>query len=47
VPAFFHQAHRGANLAGRAVTALERVVIHERLLQRMEHAPFAEPFESS
>jgi len=42
-PASFIRPHRGADLAGRAVTALERVVIHERLLQRWSTPPSQSP----
>ncbi len=36
--AFGDQASRRADLARRAVAALERVVVDERLLQRMQRA---------
>jgi hypothetical protein len=36
---------RGAELAGRALAALERMVVDQGLLQRMEHAILRQPFD--
>ena len=43
--AFGDQARRRADLPGRAVAALEGVVIDEGLLQRMQRAVFGKPFD--
>src|ERR1700730_3757751 len=44
-PALCDQAGRRANLARRAIAALERVMIDERLLQRMQSAVLAEALD--
>ena len=43
--AFGDQARRRTDLAGRAIAALERVVIDERLLQRMQRAVLRQPLD--
>src|SRR5262249_30235090 len=43
--AFFYQADGRTDLPRSAVPALERIVIDERLLNRMKRALFREPFD--
>ena len=46
-PAFGDQADGGTDLAGRAVAALEGVMLDEGLLQRMQRARLARDLRSS
>src|SRR5215470_9672733 len=43
-PTFFDQANRGADLSRGAISALKRIVIHERLLKRVKQPPSTKAF---